>query len=333
MGKNIGIDLGTANTYICVKNKGIMLREPSVVAIESRTGKVVAVGSEAKLMLGKTPGSITAMRPLKDGVIAEYDAATTMLRHFIHKVSGNTFFSRPRVIVCVPHCVTEVERRAVEEVTLQAGAQSVALIDEPIAAAMGAGINVSDARGNMIVDMGGGTTEVAVISFGGIVYSSSLRIAGDGLDDAIVAYIKKRHNVLIGETTAEQLKIRIGSVFPQVDRGSMEIRGRNLINGLPAILTVSSAEIREAMQGQISHVINCIKNALENTPPELSSDVFDRGIMLTGGGSRLAGLDQLINRVTGVKVRIAKHPLDSVVIGIGITIDKNLGKLVNYKNR
>ena len=239
MSRSIGIDLGTANTIVYVRGKGITLREPSVVAVESRSKKVVAVGSEAKLMLGKTPGSITAMRPLKDGVIAEFDFTTQMLRHFFKKVSGNTIFSRPKVMICVPYGVTEVEKRAVQDVTLEAGAQSVGLIEEPIAAAIGSGLKVESARGSMIVDIGGGTTEVAVTSLGGIVLSTSLRTAGDELDDAIVTYIKKKYNVLIGEVTAEYLKKSIGSVHPAADKGMMEVRGRNLLNGLPAIITVT----------------------------------------------------------------------------------------------
>lgn len=333
MGKNIGIDLGTANTLIYVKNKGIVLREPSVVAVEGRSGKVMAVGNEAKLMLGKTPGSITAVRPLKDGVIAEFDATAIMLRHFIHKVSGNTFFTRPKVIVCIPYGVTEVEKRAVEDVTLEAGAQSVALIEEPLAAAIGAGLRVADARGCMIVDIGGGTTEVAVISLGGIVISTPLRIAGDELDEAIVSYIKKKYNILIGETTAEQLKKTIGSAHPSTDKGQSEVRGRNLINGLPAVITVTSAQIREAMHEEIAHIMDCIRETLENTPPELSSDLYDNGIVLAGGGAKLAGLDMLISRVTGIKTHIAKNPLDSVAIGIGRVINSDLSGIVSFRGR
>ncbi len=332
MSKSIGIDLGTANTIVYVRGRGITLREPSVVAVESRSKKVVAVGNEAKLMLGKTPGSITAMRPLKDGVIAEFDYTTQMLRHFFKKVSGNTLFSRPRVMICVPYGVTEVEKRAVQDVTLEAGAQSVGLIEEPIAAAIGAGLKVESARGSMIVDIGGGTTEVAVTSLGGIVLSTSLRTAGDELDDAIVSYIKRKYNILIGEITAEYLKKNIGSVHPAADRGAMEIRGRNLLNGLPAIITVNSAEIREAMGEQLTHIIECIRTTLENTPPELSSDIYDNGIMLSGGGALLAGLDVLVTQVTGIKAIIAKNPLDSVAIGIGHVIENDT-EGINYRNR
>ncbi len=333
--KSIGIDLGTANTLVYVKGRGIVLREPSVVAVEAKSRKVVAVGSEAKLMLGKTPGSILAMRPLKDGVIAEFDVTAQMLHHYFKKVSGNTIFSRPKVIICIPYGVTEVERRAVEDVTLEAGAQSVALIEEPIAAAFGSGLRVDGARGSMIVDIGGGTTEVAVLSLGGIVMSKSLRIAGDELDDAIVAYIKRKYNVLIGETTAELLKKRIGSIHPATDHGAMEIRGRNLLSGLPAIVTVSSAEIREAMSDEVAHIVEGIRSTLEATPPELASDIYDTGIMLSGGGALLSGLDLLISRVTGIRTVVAKNPLDSVAVGIGKVIESgsDINGLVNYRNR
>lgn len=334
MSKFIGIDLGTANTIVYVRGKGIVLREPSVVAVEQRSKKVMAVGNDAKLMLGKTPGSIVAMRPLQDGVIAEFDFTTAMLRDFFKKASGSTLFSRPKVIVCVPYGVTEVEKRAVEDVTLEAGAQSVALIEEPIAAAIGSGLRVEDARGSMIVDIGGGTTEVAVTSLGGIVLSTSLRIAGDELDDAIVSYIKKKYNILIGEVTAEMLKKKIGSVHPGVDRGVMEIRGRNLLNGLPAIITVSSAEIREAMHEEIVHIIEAIRTTLENTPPELSSDIYDNGIMLSGGGALLGGLDALVTHVTGIRATIAKSPLDAVAIGIGHVLEGSADSdAVRYRNR
>lgn len=332
MSKSIGIDLGTANTIVYVKGKGIALREPSVVAVEARSKRVVEVGNDAKLMLGKTPGSIIAMRPLKDGVIAEFDYTTQMLRRFFKKVSGNTLFSRPKVMICVPYGVTEVEKRAVQDVTLEAGAQSVGLIEEPIAAAIGSGLKVESARGSMIVDIGGGTTEVAVTSLGGIVLSTSLRTAGDELDDAIVSYVKRKYNILIGEVTAEYLKKSIGSVHPTADRGIMEVRGRNLLNGLPAIITITSGEIREAMSEQIGHILECIKTTLENTPPELSSDIYDNGIMLAGGGALLSGLAVLISQVTGIRATIAKAPLDSVAIGIGHVIENDTDG-VNYKNR
>ena len=333
--KSIGIDLGTANTIVYLKGRGIVLREPSVVAIDQRGKHVVAVGSEAKLMLGKTPGSITAMRPLKDGVIAEFDATAAMLRHFFKKVSGNTIMSRPKVIICIPYGVTEVEKRAVEDVTLEAGAQSVALIEEPVAAAIGSGLRVEDARGSMIVDIGGGTTEVAVLSLGGIVLSTSLRTAGDELDDAISAYIKRKYNVLIGDVTAEALKKRIGSVHPSFDKGVMEVRGRNLLNGLPAIINVTSAEIRESMADEIRSIIESIRVTLENTPPELSSDIYDTGIVLSGGGALLPGLDLLVSRITGIRTVVAKNPLDCVAIGIGRVIESvgELSGVVNFRGR
>ena len=333
--KSIGIDLGTANTLVYLKGRGIVLREPSVVAVEAKTRKVVAVGSEAKLMLGKTPGSIIAMRPLQNGVIAEFDITAAMLRHYFKKISGSTIFSRPKVIICIPYGVTEVEKRAVEDVTLEAGAQSVALIEEPMAAAFGSGLRVEDARGSMIIDIGGGTTEVAVLSLGGIVMSSSMRIAGDELDAAIVAYIKRKYNILIGETTAELLKKRIGSVHPATDRGQMEIRGRNLLTGLPSIITITSAEIREAMKDEVEHIVEAIRSTLESTPPELASDIYDTGIMLSGGGALLSGLDLLISRVTGIRTVIAKNPIDSVAVGIGRVIEStnNMNGIVNYRTR
>lgn len=333
--KSIGIDLGTANTIVYLKGKGIVLREPSVVAVDQRGKNVVAVGNEAKLMLGKTPGSITAMRPLKNGVIAEFDATAAMLRHFFKKVSGNTIMSRPKVIICIPYGVTEVEKRAVEDVTLEAGAQSVALIEEPVAAAIGSGLRVEDARGSMIVDIGGGTTEVAVLSLGGIVLSTSLRVAGDELDDAISSYIKRKYNILIGDVTAETLKKRIGSVHPSFDKGMMEIRGRNLLNGLPAVINVTSAEIRESMADEIRNIIDSIRTTLENTPPELSSDIYDTGIVLSGGGALLPGLDLLVSRITGIRTVVAKHPLDCVAIGIGRVIESmgELSDVVNFRAR
>ena len=332
--KNIGIDLGTANTLVYLKGKGIVLREPSVVAIDARGRNVVAVGNEAKLMLGKTPGSITALRPLKDGVIAEFDATAAMLRHFFKKVSGNTIMSRPKVIICIPYGVTEVEKRAVEDVTLEAGAQSVALIEEPVAAAIGSGLRIEDARGSMIVDIGGGTTEVAVLSYGGIVLSTSLRTAGDELDEAISSYIKKKFNVLIGDVTAETLKKNIGSAHPAYDRGVMEVRGRNLLNGLPAVLGISSAEVREALADRVRTIIDGIKLTLENTPPELSSDIYDSGIVLSGGGALLPGLDLMVAHATGIRTFVAKNPLDCVAYGIGRVIDSgDLSGAVMFRTR
>ena len=334
--KYFGIDLGTSNTLIYEKGRGIILREPSVVAREARGGKVVAVGGEAKLMLGKTPGSITAFKPLRDGVIAEFDVTAKMLHRFFKKVSGNSFFSRPKVIVCIPYGVTEVEKRAVEDATLEAGAQSVALIEEPIASAIGAGLNIASPRGNMIVDIGGGTTEVAIISLGGIVLSNSLRTAGDRLDDAIMNYVKRKYNVVIGDVSAENLKKTIGSVFPGINPGTMDVRGRNLLTGLPATVTIASEELMEAMDEDVTHIVECICNTLENTPPELASDIYDNGIMLAGGGALLAGLPNLIFRVTGIRTNVAKMPLDCVALGIGRVIEspeKTLGDSVSYRTR
>jgi rod shape-determining protein MreB len=323
MAKSIGIDLGTSNTLVYVKGKGLVLREPSVVAVETRTKKVVAVGHEAQLMLGKTPGSISAMRPLHSGVIADFDFTSAMLHSFFKKVSGSTLLSRPKVIVCIPYGVTEVEKRAVEDVTLEAGAQSVALIEEPMAAAIGSGLRVEDARGSMVVDIGGGTTEVAIISLGGIVLSTSLRIAGEDLDESIVNYIKKKYNILIGNVSAEAMKIKIGSAYPGADHGSMEVSGHNLMNGLPAILTMTSAEVREAMHEDIVHFIDTVRTALENTPPELSSDIYDNGIMLTGGGALITGFSALLQHLTGIKTIVAKAPLDCVATGIGKVLESN----------
>ena len=331
MSKNIGIDLGTSNTMMYAKGKGIVLREPSVVAEEVKTKRVLAVGSEAKRMLGKTPGSIRAVHPLKDGVIADFDSGVKMMHDFFRRVQGNTLFTKPRVIVCSPYGATEVEQRAVEDITLEGGARSVALIEEPVAAAIGAGLRVADVRGNMIVDIGGGTTAVAVLSSGGIVLAHSLRTAGDEIDSAITAYIKRKYNVLVGDNTSEMLKVRIGSVIPETDRGNMEIRGRNLMNGLPAVLTVNSGEIREAMHAQIVNILNCIKGTLEATPPELSSDIYDTGIMMTGGGALIPGLPQLISHITGIKVTVSSHALDAVAIGIGKVIDAEMNGVVTYR--
>ena len=333
MSKNIGIDLGTSNIIVYAKGKGIVLREPSVVAVEARSDRVVAVGAEARMMLGKTPGSIKAVHPLKDGVIAEFDFAAKMLRDIFRRVSAGALFSRPRVLICIPYGVTEVERRAVEDATLEAGAQSVALIEEPIAAAIGAGLRVEDARGHMIVDIGGGTTEVAVLSYGGIVVCNSTRVAGDTIDEAIVEYIKRKYKVLIGDVTAEELKKNLASALPQTDRGFMEARGRNLTNGLPAILTVTSPEVREAIREQIADIVDCIRNTLEQTPPELSSDIYDMGIVMTGGGAMISGLPQLVSQATGIRVLVAKNPLDSVATGIGHVIEADMGGATGYRNR
>ncbi len=322
--RDIGIDLGTANTLVYVKGKGIVMREPSVVAVDVKTDTVMAVGTEAKEMIGRTPGSISAMRPLKDGVIADFDVTAEMLKHFIRKTTHSSIFSRPRVMVCIPSGVTEVERRAVDEAARSAGAKDVELIVEPMAAAIGAGLRVGDAAGCMVVDIGGGTSEVAVISLDDIVTSCSVRTAGDDFDEAIVSYIKKKYNLLIGERTAENIKISIGSAFPGQEESSMEVKGRNLLDGLPKNITVSSEEIREALADPVGAIVDAIRSTLENTPPELSADIIDNGIMLTGGGALLRGLDVLINRETGMPVHIAEDPLDCVVNGTGKCLDRGM---------
>ncbi|MGN0564017.1 MAG: rod shape-determining protein [Candidatus Heritagella sp.] len=317
--KDIGIDLGTANTLVFMKGKGIVMREPSVVAVDVRTEEVLAVGDQAKQMIGRTPGSIVAVRPLKDGVIADFDVTATMLKHFIRKALHNSTFSRPRVVVCIPSGVTEVERRAVEDAARQAGAKDVDLIEEPMAAAIGAGLPVAEPTGSMVVDIGGGTAEVAVISLGDIVTSVSVRVAGDKFDEAIISYVKKKYNLLIGERTAEDIKIKIGSAYPteETENATMEIKGRNLMDGLPKNVVISADEVREALEDSLQTIVEAIKNTLEKTPPELSADIIDHGIMLTGGGALLRGLDQLVSRETGMPVHVAERPLDCVVDGTG----------------
>ncbi len=320
--RDIGIDLGTANTLVHVQGKGIVIREPSVVAVDKRTGTVHAVGDAAKSMIGRTPGHIVAIRPMKDGVIADFDVTQSMLKHFIEKAYTGGILGRPRVVVCVPSGVTEVEKRAVEEATLQAGAREAYLIEEPMAAAIGAGLPVDDATGSMIVDIGGGTSEVAVISLGGIVTAKSLRVAGDELDAAIIYYIKKEYNLMIGERTAEDVKINIGCAYPKPQEEYFEIRGRDLLAGLPKNITISSNEVLEALKEPVYAIIDCIKATLEKTPPELSADIMDKGIMLTGGGALLWGLDKLISEETGIPVNIADRPLDCVVLGTGKALDE-----------
>lgn len=321
MSRDMGIDLGTANTLIYVKGKGIVLREPSVVAINNDVKKVMAVGNEAKDMIGRTPGNIVAIRPLKDGVIADFDVTHTMLRKFIEKVSPKSAFTSPRIFVCFPSGVTEVEKRAIEEATKHAGARDVLLMEEPMAAAIGAGLPVNEPTGSMIVDIGGGTTEVAIISLGGIVTSKSLRIAGDELDEAIISYIKKEYNLMIGERTAENVKIELGSAYDIGENNSMEIRGRDLVTGLPKVLNINEEEIRGALKEPIVAIIDAIKTTLEKTPPELASDIMDKGIMLAGGGAMLKGLDQLVNLETHIPVHIAENPLDCVALGAGKALD------------
>lgn len=333
MSKMIGIDLGTANTLVYVKNKGIVLNEPSVVALDKAQKKVIAVGDDAKRMLGKTPDSIIAKRPLKDGVIADFDVTSKMLRFFFDKVNASGIVTRPTVAVCIPYGVTEVERRAVEDATWEAGAKDVALIDEPVAAAIGAGLKITSPRGSMIVDVGGGTTEVAVLSLNGIVESHSTRAAGNALDEAIVNYMRFEHQVLIGDSTAEMLKSTIGSAHPSMDRGETEVRGSNIRSGLPKVLKVTSAQMREAMREPLEAIIGTIRSVLERTPPELSADILDYGIMLTGGGALLNGLSTLISENTGVRVSIAKKPLESVCMGIGRAIEGQAPDVLQFRGR
>ncbi len=320
--KDIGIDLGTANSLVHVKGKGIVVREPSVVAINNRTKNVLAVGNEAKDMIGRTPGNIVAIRPMKDGVIADFDVTQIMLKYFIKKAMSKSIFGKPRVIICVPSGVTEVEKRAVEEATLAAGAREVYLIEEPMAAAIGANLPVEEPSGSMVVDIGGGTSEVAVISLGGIVTSKSLRVAGDELDEAIVYYVKKEYNLMIGERTAEEIKIAVGSAYPKIKDNVFQTRGKDLITGLPKNQVFSSAEIAEALKEPINSIVEAIKFTLEKTPPELAADIMDRGIMLTGGGALLNGLDKLIREETGMPVLVAENPLDCVALGAGKVLDE-----------
>jgi rod shape-determining protein MreB and related proteins len=313
---DIGIDLGTANTLVYVKDQGIVLREPSVVAVRSGTSQVLAVGDEAKRMLGRTPGNIVAVRPLKDGVIADFEMTEAMLRHFITKVH-NRKWVRPRVVIAVPSGITEVEKRAVKESAAHAGAREVYLIEEPMAAAIGVGLPVQDAAGNMIIDIGGGTTEVALISLSGIVFSRSVRVAGDELDEAIAGYMKRAYNLMIGERTAEEIKIKIGSAYPLEKESSMEVKGRDLVAGLPKTLTITSQEVREALLEPISTIVESVRVTLERCPPELSADLVDRGLVLAGGGALLRGLDKLLQEETGLPVHVAEDPLSAVAEGTG----------------
>lgn len=331
--KDIGIDLGTANTLVFMKGKGIVMREPSVVAVDVRSDTVLAVGAQAKEMIGRTPGSIIAVRPLKDGVIADFDITAAMLKHFIKRAVKPSLFSKPHVIVCIPSGITGVERRAVEDAARQAGAADVELIEEPMAAAIGAGLPVAEPTGSMVVDIGGGTSEVAVISLGDIVTACSVRVAGDKFDDAIIAYIKKKYNLLIGERTAEEIKINIGSAFPYDNETDMQIKGRNLLDGLPKNITISAEEIREALKDSLMTIVDAIKTTLEKTPPELSADIIDHGIMLTGGGALLRGLDLLVAQETSMPVHIAENPLDCVVDGTGKRLEINMPREYYDSNR
>ena len=321
MSDDMGIDLGTANTLVHCKDKGIIIREPSVVAVEKDTNEVLAIGAEAKRMIGRTPGNIVAIRPMKDGVIADYEITQSMLKYFIKQAMGNRTFVRPRILVGVPSGVTEVEKRAVVDATIEAGAREAYLIEEPMAAAIGAGIDISRPCGNMIVDIGGGTTDIAVISLGGTVVSTSIKIAGDDFDEAIIRYMRKKHNLLIGERTAEDIKIKIGSAYPSAEAVSMDIRGRNLVTGLPKTVTVTSTETEEALKEATAQIVEAIHSVLEKTPPELAADIADRGIVLTGGGSLLQGLEELIEEKTGINTMTAEDPMTAVAIGTGKFIE------------
>ncbi len=321
---DLAIDLGTANTLVYVKGKGIVLSEPSVVAVRKDNkgyNKVLAVGKEAKLMLGRTPGNIIAIRPMKDGVIADFEVTEAMLRHFIRKVHNRRTLIRPRIIVCVPSGITQVEKRAVRESAESAGAREVYLIEEPMAAAIGAGLPITEPTSNLEVDIGGGTTEVAVISLAGIVFSKSVRVGGDKIDEAILQYVKRKYNLLIGERTAEVIKTTIGTAYPQDEPESIEVKGRDLVTGIPKTLTIDSEEVRLAISEQIDTIIEVVKLALEQTPPELAADIVDRGIFLTGGGALLKNLDILLREETGLPINIAEDPLSAVVIGSGKTLE------------
>lgn len=320
-GQDIGIDLGTASVLVYIKGKGIVLQEPSVVAIDRNTNKILAVGEEARLMLGRTPGNIVAIRPLREGVISDYEITEKMLRYFIDKAVGRRRLFKPRMIVCVPSGVTEVEKRAVKDAANNAGARNTQLIEEPIAAAIGAGLDITKASGNMVIDIGGGTSDIAVISLGGIVVSTSIKVAGDKFDEAIVRYMRKKHNVMIGERTAEELKINVGTAFPREEQVKMEVRGRNLISGLPKTMEVTSDEMLEALAEPISAIADAVHAVLERTPPELSADISDRGIVMTGGGSLLNGLDKLISKRTNIPVYIAEDAVSCVAIGTGKSLD------------
>ena len=319
---DIGIDLGTANTLVYVKDRGIVLREPSVVAIQSGTKRILAVGDEAKRMLGRTPGNIVAIRPMKDGVIADFEITEAMLRYFIKKIHNRKKIVRPRIIIAVPSDITEVEKRAVKDSATHAGAREVFLIEEPMAAAIGVGLPVQEPAGNMIVDIGGGTTEVAIISLAGIVFSRTVRVGGDEMDECIVQYMKRVYNLMIGERTAEEIKMTMGSAYPVEEETSMEVKGRDLVAGLPKTLTITSEEIREALQEPVSSIIDAIRITLERCPPELSSDLVDRGMILAGGGALLAGMDKLIAEQTGLPVHLADDPLSAVAEGTGVVLNE-----------
>ncbi len=332
MAFDIGIDLGTASILVYVKGKGVVLKEPSVVAFDRDTNRIKAIGEEARLMLGRTPGNIVAVRPLRQGVISDYTVTEKMLKYFIQKAVGKQRFRKPLISICVPSQVTEVERKAVEDAAFQAGARDVKIIEEPIAAAIGAGIDIARPCGNMIVDIGGGTSDIAVISLGGTVVSASIKIAGDDFDDAIVRYMRKKHNLLIGERTAEDIKIRIGSAYPRPESVSVDVRGRNLVTGLPKTITVTSEETEEALKDTTAQIVEAVHSVLEKTPPELAADIADRGIVLTGGGSLLYGLEELIESKTGITTMTAEEPMTAVAIGTGRYVEFLSGETNNEQN-
>ncbi|MDN3358183.1 rod shape-determining protein [Actinomadura sp. DC4] len=321
LGRDMAVDLGTANTLVYVRGRGIVLNEPSVVAINTNTGKIVAVGIEAKRMIGRTPGNIVAVRPLKDGVIADFDVTERMLRYFIQKVHKRRHFAKPRIVVAVPSGITGVEQRAVKEAGYQAGARRVYIIEEPMAAAIGAGLPVHEPTGNMVVDIGGGTTEVAIISLGGIVTSQSIRVGGDELDQAIISYAKKEYSLMLGERTSEEIKMAIGSAYPFEDEPHAEIRGRDLVSGLPKTVVISAEEIRRAIEEPVNTVVDAVKTTLDKCPPELSGDIMDRGIALTGGGALLKNIDERLREETGMPIHMVDNPLDSVVLGSGKCVE------------
>jgi rod shape-determining protein MreB len=335
IGRDMGIDLGTANTLVFVKSKGIILNEPSIVAIDKDSKKILAVGIEAKKMVGRTPGNIIAIRPLKDGVIADFETTERMLRYFIQKVHKNMAIARPRIVMCVPSGITAVEKKAVVEATEQAGARSAYIIEEPLAAAIGSDLPIDEPTGSMIVDIGGGTSEIAVISLGGIVAYQSLRIGGDEMDEAIIYYLKKENNLLIGESTAEKIKMEIGSAFPQENEGKMEVNGRDLVTGLPKTIIITSQQMRVALEKILSDIINSMMEVLDNTPPELSSDIMKRGIVLSGGGALLKGLAERISRETHCPVFLSADPLAAVAIGAGKCVEdfNTLKKYLRYSKQ
>ena len=332
MSMDIGIDLGTANVLVYIKGKGVVLKEPSVVAVNRDTNQVLAIGEEARQMIGRTPGNIVAIRPLRDGVIADYDITESMLRFFIEKVVGRSIVFRPRIMICIPSGVTMVEQRAVQEAAEQAGARHIQLIEEPLAAAMGAGLDIVEAQGSMVVDIGGGTTDVAVISLGGVVTSESIRVAGDTFDEDLIGYVKREFNLLIGERTAEEIKLRVGAAHTAARREQMDVRGRDLLSGLPKNITISTAQASSAIESSVMRIVDCVKKVREETPPELAADIMDRGIVLTGGGALLYGMPELIQRETGTPTVVADDPMSCVTLGCGKALDifdKFDGKALN----